>query len=488
MSELKNDGNTAIGGAVWKFLERILAQLVSFIVSIVLARILSPEEYGSVTVLLIFITIANVFVTNGICDALIQKKDASHIDFSSMFWIALSVSIMLYMGLFFIAPLIAKMYNTPSLIPLLRVLSLRIPITAFSNIQHAYVSRHMQFRKFFYSTLLGTIVSGVVGIGLAFKGFGPWALVFQYLTNTTIDTIVLLLIIDWRPRFEFSLNAVKQMFPFSIAMMFSALINTLYGELQSFVIGFKYNIVDLSFYKKGFSFPQLVITNIDTAISSALFPVITKCNDDIGRVVSIQKKAIKMSTYCVFPIMLGMAAVSQDLITVLLTNKWSEASFYLILGCMFYALQPVQTTTWQALKALGKGRLCIKCELIKKTVGISILFATIPFGVKWVALGIVLSGMLSCIVNMIAYRNTTYYSVKKQIADIMPNLILSAVMLCSVMLIRLIPNLGCVSRLMSQTFVGIAVYLVLSKASNNESFLLLISTIKNKIKSKKREC
>lgn len=485
MNSRRIDKNTAIGGAIWKFLEQISAQLVSFIVSIILARLLSPEEYGAVTALLIFITVANVFVTSGISDALIQKKDATRLDFSSMFWVALGLSIILYVGLFFAAPYLADLYKTPSLTSLLRVLSLRIPINAFSNIQHAYVSKHMMFRKFFYSSLIGTTISGVVGIGLAYMGFGPWSLVFQYLTLTTIDTIVLLIIIDWKPRMEFSFDNVKKMSSFSIVMMFSALINTLYGELQSFVIGVKYKMTDLSFYKKGFSFPQLVITSIDTAISSALFPVIAENSDDVVRVKTIQKKAVKVSTYCIFPIMFGMAAVSRDLISVLLTEKWIEASYYLVQGCLFYAMQPIQTTTWQALKALGKQKTCIRCEIIKKIIGIAILFGTIPFGVRWVTMGIVLSGVSSCAINMIAYKETTDYSVLKQLNDIIPNLILSVIMLVGVMAIRFIPGLSKMARLIIQVMTGIVVYIVLSRLTHNESFEVLGSAAIEKIKSKK---
>lgn len=481
MRTVKNDKNSIIGGVVWKFLERITAQLITFIVSIVLARLLSPEEYGAVTVLLIFINIANVFVTNGVCDALIQKKDATHVDFSSMFWVALCLSMVLYFILYISAPSISEIYKTQSLVPLLRVLSLRIPLSAISNIQHAYVSKHMQFKKFFYSTLIGTVISGVVGIGLAYRGLGPWALVFQYLTNTTIDAIVLLFTIEWKPKFEFSLKLVTQMIPFSVSMTFAALANTLYGELQAIVIGLKYTVADLSYYKKGFSFPQLVIINIDAAISSALFPVISECNDDINQVVAIQRKAIKMSTFLIFPLMFGMAAISQDLIRILLTEKWIGASFYLVLGCFFYSFQPIQTTTWQALKALGKGALCIKCEFLKKIFGVLFLVCTIPFGVKWVAFGIVLSGTVSCIINMIAYSKVTNYSVISQTIDILPNLVISIVMLISIMPIGSIMNMGSIGRLIVQVLVGIAVYLVVSIIFKNESLVAICEIGKRKI-------
>lgn len=195
----KNLKRKIISGLFWKFGERITAQIVSLIVTIILARLLSPDEFGAVSLIMVFITIANVFVSNGFGNALVQKKDADNLDFSSVFYINIAMSIGLYFVLFLIAPLIAGFYNIPVLEPTLRVLGLRIIVASINSIQHAYVSRNMLFKRFFWSTLFGTLVSGIVGIIMAYKGLGVWALVAQYLTNTCIDTIVLWITVKWRP-------------------------------------------------------------------------------------------------------------------------------------------------------------------------------------------------------------------------------------------------------------------------------------------------
>ena len=198
-------GKSVVSGLIWSFGERITAQLVTFLITILLARILTPEDYGTVSLILVFVTLANVFVSNGFGESLIQKRDSNERDFSTIFWCGFSFSILLYILLFVSSPYIAAFYGNDMLSPLIRVLALKIPISSISTIQHAYVSKHMQFKKFFFSTLGGTIISGVVGVIMASNGFGPWAVVFQYLINTTIDTIVLLFTVPWRPHFFFDL-------------------------------------------------------------------------------------------------------------------------------------------------------------------------------------------------------------------------------------------------------------------------------------------
>ena len=237
-------------GLFWAFGERILAQGISFIVSIILARILLPEEYGAVSLLLIFINIANVFVSNGFGEALIRKKDASSDDYSTIFLCSLTVSFVVYLVLFLAAPVIGEFYNNDSLSWLIRIMAFKIPISAISTIQHAYVSNKMIFKKFFFATLAGTLISGILGIAMAYMGFGAWALVIQYLSNTCIDTLMLFLIVEWRPRLIFKKKSASELLGFGWKVMLSSLINTVYIELRSLIIGRMYTTADLAFYNK----------------------------------------------------------------------------------------------------------------------------------------------------------------------------------------------------------------------------------------------
>ena len=241
MAKANSLTNKTLSGVMWKFGERISAQLVSTLVSIILARILMPEDYGVVALVTIFITICNVFVTSGFGTALVQKKDADDLDFTSVFYFGLFFSILLYVGIFFAAPLIARFYENEILTPVVRVMGLRIIIASINSVQHAYIGRKMQFRKFFIATLFGTIASGVVGVWLAYNGYGVWAIVAQYLTNVCIDTIVLAFVIKWIPKLRISFKRLKSLFSFGWKLLVSALIDTGYNELRSLIIGKKYD-------------------------------------------------------------------------------------------------------------------------------------------------------------------------------------------------------------------------------------------------------
>lgn len=333
----------------WKFAERIGAQLVSLTVSILLARFLLPEEYGVVAILLVFINIANVFVSEGFSTALVQKKEATEIDASTMFYCSFLISWILYAILFVLSPSIEIFYKMDGLANLLRVLALKLPIAAINSIQHAYVQRSMQFKKFFFSTIIGTLISGVVGVILAFLGFGPWALVAQYLTNSTIDTVVLFYTVKWRPRMVFSAISAKEMMRYGWKITCGSLLNTIYSETRSLIIGKKYSSSDLAYYNKGVQFPQLIVTNIDSSIGSVLFPALSKITDEKQRLKETVRKSLKMSCYIIFPCMAGLAAVSTPLIKLLLTDKWLPAVFFLHIACITQALQPINTANIQLM-------------------------------------------------------------------------------------------------------------------------------------------
>lgn len=251
-----------LSGLFWKFSERILAQGVSFLVSVILARILTPYDFGIVAIVLIFISLANVFVTSGFSTALVQNKNADKVDFSTNFYCSLLVSIVIYFILFITAPYVASFYNNDQLCMVLRVFSLRIPLSAFSAIQHAYVERNMLFKKYFFSTLFGTLVSGIVGILLAYSGFGVWALVFQYLTNTVIDIVVLLFTVRWRPTLNFSWKSAKSMMNYGWKIFVADFAGTFFEQLRSIIIGKVYTSADLAYYNKGNQLPTLITSNV----------------------------------------------------------------------------------------------------------------------------------------------------------------------------------------------------------------------------------
>ena len=266
-----NRGKIIIG-LLWRFGERITAQIVTLIVSIVLARLLSPDDYGTISLVMIFITFSEVLINNGFGTALIQKKDADDTDFATVFYFQLLFVLGLYGLMYFASPLIGAFYHNEQIVPVLRVLSLRLIVSAVNNVQHAYVSKHMLFKKFFWSTLFGTLLSAVVGVAMAYKGFGVWALVGQYLTNSVVDMIVIFVTIPWKPKALFSFQRLHSMLSFSWKILVNALFDTAYSQIRALVIGRKYSAEDLAYYNKGQQFPSIIENNINMSVESVLFP------------------------------------------------------------------------------------------------------------------------------------------------------------------------------------------------------------------------
>lgn len=319
----KVNNRSVLTGTLWKFLERISSQLVSFFVSVVLARLLMPADYGVISTVNIFITIAEVFVSSGLGSALIQRKECSDDDFSNMFWFNLLFSIITYFIIFIISPLIAKFYTNESLTLILRVLALRLIVSGINSIQLAYISKQLNFKKSFYSTLFGTIVSAIIGIYMAYAGYGVWALVFQALSNSIVNVLVLFMVIEWKPKFYLSLSKIKPMFNYGWKLLLTDLLGQIFNQLNSFIIGKKYSSSDLAYYSQGIKIPDLLNSNITTSLQQVLFPVMSKAERD-EEIISLRKNCLKMTSYILFPILVGIYAVADNMIITLYTEKWSQ--------------------------------------------------------------------------------------------------------------------------------------------------------------------
>lgn len=470
-------------GLLWKFGERITAQLVSFVVTIILARLLTPADYGAVAILLIFITIANVFVSSGLGNALIQKKEADNLDFSSVFYINILISVAIYAVIYVIAPGIAEFYDLPVLSPTLRMLGIRIIVAAINSVQHAYVSRHMLFKRFFWSTLFGTLVSGVVGIAMAYMGFGVWALVAQYLTNTCTDTIVLWFTVGWRPELKCSFTRVKYLFSFGWKLLVSSLLATGYLQLRNLVIGKKYTESDLAFYNQGDRYPSLIVTNINTSISSVLFPAMSQYQDEREKIKQMTRRAIQVSSYIMWPMMLGLAAVSEPLIRLLLTEKWLSCVPYLKVFCITYGLWPIHTSNLQAMNALGRSDLFLILEVIKKMVGIIALLISMQFGPFAIAYSLIITDLLGTVINAVPNGRLLQYTYFEQIKDLLPSFLMALVMMAVIRPVSWLPLPdGLV--IVLQALLGIFVYVAESALIRNTSFQYLTGFIKTKVKTR----
>lgn len=461
----------------WKFGERITAQLVSLVVSIVLARILSPDDYGSVTLVMIFITIANVFVSSGLGNALIQKKDADSLDFSSVFYVNIAVSLLIYVILWGIAPIIATFYKMPILTELLRVLGIRIPIAAINSVQQAYVSRNMLFKCFFWSTLFGTLVSGGIGIIMAYHGYGVWSLVAQYLINACMSTIILSFTIKWRPQLKCSFQRVKGLLAFGWKLLLSGLLDTGYNQLRSLVIGKIYTTSDLAYYNQGDKYPSLIVTNVNSSISSVLFPAMSQCQDDTERIKQMTRRAIQVSSYTMWPLMIGLAVVSETFICLLLTEKWLPCVPYLQTFCFSYGLWPIHTANLQALNAMGRSDVFLKLEIIKKIIGIVSLLLCTKQGPLAIAESLLIIGVICTFINATPNIKLLNYSFKEQMSDLLPALVLSIFMAVVIYPISLLAVSDWLI-LIIQIGVGGVIYLLSTVVLKLPAFNYLVALVK----------
>lgn len=454
---------------LWRFLERCGSQGVSFIVSIVLARLIEPEAYGTIALVTVFTTILQVFVDSGMGNALIQKKETDDLDFSTVFFFNLFVCSILYLLIFIAAPWIALFYEQPELTSVIRVLCLTIVIAGLRNVQQAYVSKTMQFKRFFYSTLGGTIIGAIVGILMAYMGGGVWALVAQQILNTAVGTLILWITVRWRPKKMFSFQRLKGLFSFGWKLLAASLIDRVYNELRSLIIGKMYSSADLAYYNRGNQFPNVIVTNINTSIDSVLLPTMSAEQDHRDRVRAMTRRAIKTSTYIMMPLMMGLAICAEPVVRLILTETWLPCVPYLRIFCFTYAFYPIHTANLNAIKAMGRSDMFLKLEVIKKIIGLIALVSTMWFGVIWMAYSLLFTTLISSIVNAFPNRKLLGYSYFNQLKDMIPQICLSCVMGVVVYGIHFL-DLRDIVTLIIQVVVGAVIYISGSKLLKLDSF------------------
>ncbi|WP_330111439.1 lipopolysaccharide biosynthesis protein [Cetobacterium somerae] len=468
-----------LSSLIWKLLERGGTQGIQFTIQIVLARLLTPEDYGIIAIIMIFIALANVFIQSGFGTALIQKKNTDEEDFSSVFYLSLFIATLLYLILYFTAPLISDFYKNIELIKILRVLSLTLFLGAFNSIQNTIIAKNMDFKKQFLSSLIAGIVSGIVGIFLAYKNFGVWALVYQQLSNQFLICVTLLNVVKWRPKLIFSFSKIKKLFVFGSKLLVSSLLDTLYMNITSLVIGKVYTPVMLGFYNRGNQFPQLIVSNFNGSIQAVMFPALSAEQDNKKRVKEIVRRSIVTSSYIIFPLMIGLMVIAEPMVKVLLTDKWLECVPYLRIFSLSYALWPIHTANLQAINALGRSDIFLKLEIIKKILGIVILIISMKYGVYMIAVGVLISGVISSFINGYPNKKLLNYGYLEQAKDIIPSLFISIVMGILVYCLTLL-KINDFLIIFMQTLLGIVIYISLSYLFRLECFLYIIKTLKNR--------
>lgn len=481
---MNNLKRKTLSGFVWRFGERITAQAISLTVSIVLARILTPDEYGVVAIIIIFIALANSLVSSGLGAALVQNRKSTRDDFSTMFHASLVLSIVLYFLLFFAAPLIASIYNNDLLVPLIRVLGIKIPIASISSIQQAYVTKKMIYKKFFLATIVGTIASAFVGIIMAYNGFGAWALVAQYLTNSTMDMIILGLTIDWKPTFYFSFTKFKEFFSFGWKIMASSFIGTLFNHLKGLIIGIKYPPEELAFYNRADQFPAIVKDNLNVSFESVLFSTLSVLQKDKNKLRDAISKMVKVASFVITPVLIGLGATSSSIVSIILTDKWLPVVPFMYVFCIQYCFSVLGTVNMQTIKSIGRSDIILKLEFVKKPLFVGFIVIGMIFGPFGIAVAGLLYDIVGTTINMIPNNKLVGYSIRQQVVDFMPFLLVSLAMGGFVYLIGLI-DINIYAKLGIQIISGVAVYGLLSLVFFRDIFKDTISMVKTIMKKGK---
>lgn len=477
----QNIKKKVISGAVWKFAERIIAQAVSLIVSIIIARLLNPSDYGVVSIVTVFFSFANVIISGGLNTALIQKKEADKDDYNTVFTISFILAIFLYLALFLTAPFIAKIYKQPILVSIIRVLGFSLPIYALKSVVCAYISANLQFRKFFFATLGGTLTSAVVGIFMALNGFGAWALVAQQLTNTVIDTLILFLVTKLKLSFNMTFNRVKGLVQYGYKILLSSLLGVTVNQINPLFIGLKYTSADLSFYTKGRSFPETLSSSMTYTISSVLFPALSKYQDDKERLLQCTRLYMRIASFVVFPVMLGFAGVAENFVLVLLGEKWLPTVYYIQIASIATMFDVVAAGNCETIKAMGRSDIFLKIEVIKKigyfiTLILFLVFSNSP---RVLAISLLVCTVIQVVVNSIPNRKLIVYKGIQQIKDIFPNFFIAIIMFFVVEIVGKI-QINAIAVLCLQILTGMLVYLLIAILTKNKAISILVNIIKKR--------
>jgi len=394
-----------VSGIVWSSFERLSVQGIQFFIMIIMARLLLPSDYGLIGMLAIFIAISQSFIDSGFSNALIRKYDRTEIDFSTVFYFNVIVGLFFYLLLFFASPAIARFYNAPSLEMVTKVVSVNLFINSLTVVPRAKFTIDVDFKSQAKASVFSVIFSGALGIWMAYNGYGVWALVIQSVVNGLINMVLLWYYSRWIPAWVFSWSSFNEMFSFGSKLLLSGLLDTIYKNIYTIVIGKKFSAQDLGYFTRADQFAQFPSSNVTGIVGRVTFPILSSIQQDEPRLKSVYRKYLRMSAFIVFPLMIGLAALAHPLILVLLTPKWEGVVLLLQIMCFASMWYPIHAINLNLLQVMGRSDLFLRLEIIKKIIGVVILFITIPMGIVAMCIGMIVSSFFALIVN-------TYYSGK----------------------------------------------------------------------------
>ncbi|MBS1447181.1 MAG: lipopolysaccharide biosynthesis protein [Odoribacter sp.] len=466
-------------GTIWSSIERFSVQGVQFIVMIIMARILTPEDYGLVGMLTIFITISQSLIDSGFSQALIRKRDRRQIDNSTVFYFNIAIGTILYLVLFFSAPLIANFYHEPQLIPITRVISLSVFINSLVVVQRALLTVEIDFKTQTKASFTAVISSGILGIWMVYDGYGVWAIVAQQLVNLSVNALLLWILSHWRPSLEYSWTSFRELFNFGSKLAGAGILDTLYKNIYLIIIGKIFKASDLGYYTRAQQFSEFPSSNLTGIIQRVTFPVLCSIQEDNERLKNVYRRFLRLSAFLIFPLMIGLAAVAHPLVILLLKEQWAFTAILLQILCFNMMWYPIHAINLNLLQVKGRSDLFLKLEVYKKIIGVTVLCVTVPMGLVAMCVGSVLNSLIALIIN-------TYYTGKliqvgffSQMKDLMPTLFYSLSMgIVVYCIIYFIPENSL--KLTVGILVGGIYFLVITYLTGSQDRRELIAFIRNK--------
>lgn len=469
--------NKTIKGTFWSSLERFSVQGIQFVVMIIMARILTPSDYGLVGMLAIFIAVSQSLIDSGFSQALIRKQDRAEIDNSTVFYFNIAVGLVLYALMWFCAPLIANFYNEPILVPLTRAISLGFVFNSLTVVQRALLTINLDFKTQAKASLIGAVMSGIVGIWMAYNDFGVWAIVCQQLTNLGLIAVCLWLFSHWKPILAYSWQSFKELFSFGSKLLASGLIDTIYRNVYLIVIGKIFKASDLGYYTRAHQFSDFASSNITGIFQRVSYPVLCSIQDDDVRLSDVYRRLLKTSAFVIFPLMMGLMAVAKPLICIILTEKWSFSATLLVPLCFSGMWFPIHAINLNLLQVKGRSDLFLKLEILKKIIGVIAICISVPFGLLAMCWTLVITSIINLAINTHYTGMLIDLGFFRQICDLFPTLILSLVMGGTVYTtITYVPMTNAVSLCIGIP-EGILIYVILAKIFHFPEFKELYSIV-----------
>lgn len=482
---MTSKSNSISSSMIYKTLERYSVMFFQMIVQIVIARILSPSDYGVVAMMTVFISIANIFTQNGFNRAVVQKKEADNITYGTALTVNTLIGVFFYVAIFIAAPWIASYYNNPDIETYIRILALIVPVSSINAIQVAIANRHMEFSSLFKCNLLSSVISGIIGVVCALMGLGVWALIIQQMTNVVSVSLIMRLTVSWKPQFKYNGQNAKEMFSFGWKMMAASMINTLYGQLASLIIGKRYSSSDLAFYSKGKYFPSLITTGIDASMDSVMLSAFSKQQSNIKSLHELMKKSQNINCYILFPFLGIFAMVAEPVIHLVLTDKWLPCLPFLYLACFTNAFHPIASSQMQSIAAIGRSDVRLKLEFLKKGIGVALLIPAIKYGPMAIAINAAITGIIGVMINTIACRIIVKYSIRETAKDIMPIMLVTLIVMVPLYFMRKMIT-GPILQILVLGLLGFALYILITAIFKFYGYNYLKNMLNEKLINRKK--